>query len=69
MLLLGIGIGCVAGVIFAAIGFLGLTVGTIKTKQDPYDGDVYLYVELNERGRYRLTKRDYVVMRVDHSQQ
>ena len=67
MLLLGVGIGCIAGFMLAIIGFRSLIAGTLKTKVDEYDGDVYLYAELNERANWLLAKRNHVVMCVDHS--
>ena len=67
MILLGIGIGCIAGFMLAIIGFRSLIAGTLKTKVDEYDGDVYLYAELNERASWLLVKRNHVVMRVDNS--
>lgn len=69
MLLLGIGLGCVIGFIFACVGFRSLIAGTLKTKRDQYDGDTYLYAELNERANGLLTHRKHVVVRVDHSHQ
>ena len=69
MFFLGIVLGCIIGFTFACIGIRYLIAGTLKTKRDTYDGDVYLYAELNERASGLLAYRNYVVLQVDRSQQ
>ena len=69
MFFLGVVLGCVVGFLFACIGFRALIAGTLKTKRDPHDGDVYLYAEFNERANGLLAYRKHVVLKVDHSQQ
>lgn len=67
MLVIGIAIGCVVGFVLAVVGFRSLIVGTLKMAVDEYDGDSYLYVELNDRASWLLSSRKHVVMQVDNS--
>lgn len=64
MLLLGIAIGCVIGFLLACYGCYSLVIGTLKLTRDDYDGDTYMYVELDKP---YIPKRKYVVMKVDRS--
>jgi len=64
MLVIGIIIGFVLGFIFAVLCISRLVIGTLKTRRDEYDGEVYMYVELD---RPYAPKHNYVVMRVDNS--
>lgn len=57
-------VGVVIGVFFTCFLVSRLVIGTLKTRRDEYDGEVYLYVELD---RPYYPKHKYVVMRVDNS--
>lgn len=65
MLVIGIIIGFVLGFIFAVLCMSRLVIGTLKTVQDPFDGETYMYTELD---RPYYPKHKFVVMRVDNSQ-
>lgn len=65
MLAIGIIIGFVLGFIFAAMCVRQLIIGTLKVARDDFDGESYMYVELD---RPYYPKYKHVVMRVDSSQ-
>ena len=65
MLVLGLIFGFVLGFIFAVICVRRLVIGTLKLARDDYDGDTYMYAELD---RPYYPKHKFVVMRVDNSQ-
>jgi hypothetical protein len=65
MLAIGIIIGFVLGFIFAVVCMSRLVIGTLKVTRDDYDGETYMYVEL-DRPYYPRDK--FAIMRVDNSQ-
>lgn len=65
MLAIGIIVGFVLGFIFAILCMSRLVIGTLKTTRDPYDGEMYMYTELD---RPYYPKHKFVIMRVDNSQ-
>lgn len=64
MLVLGLLIGCAIGFMTACYGVHKMTIGTLRMVHDDYDGESYLYAEL-DRPYFPSYKR--VVMRVDNS--
>lgn len=64
MFVLGLVGGCFLGFLTACYGVYRLIIGTLKVTHDDYDGESYLYVELDKP---YIPKHKYVVMRVDRS--
>lgn len=58
-------LGFVLGFIFAVLSIGRLVIGTLKVTRDDYDGETYMYVELD---RPYIPKHKFVVMRVNTSQ-
>lgn len=58
-------LGFVLGFIFSILIISRLVIGTLKVTRDDYDGETYMYVELDKP---YIPKHKFVVMRVNTSQ-